>query len=123
MGTADEWVVDSAGIGGWHVGNSPDHRARKILRNHNVEYDGKARQIEKEDFNNFDYIFGMDEDNIADLKQYAPADSKAKILLLGDFDPEGKRIIRDPYYDSGSDGFEVCYQQCMRSCKAFLEQL
>lgn len=42
----------------------------------------------------------MDEDNISDLKHKKPKDSKAEILLLGDFDPEGDRIIRDPYYVS-----------------------
>lgn len=40
----------------------------------------------------------MDDDNISDLNSKAPKGSSAKILLLGDFDPEGERIIRDPYY-------------------------
>lgn len=57
-------------------------------------------QIKSADFNEFDYVFGMDEENIADLKQRAPKNCKAKILLLGEFDPEGDRIIRDPYYVS-----------------------
>lgn len=65
----------------------------------------------------------MDENNITDLKGQAPNGSKAKILMLGDFDPQGERIIRDPYYDSGSAGFEKCYEQCLRSCTAFLDQL
>lgn len=42
----------------------------------------------------------MDENNISNLEGQAPEGSKAKILLLGDFDPEGERIIRDPYYVS-----------------------
>lgn len=42
----------------------------------------------------------MDENNIAGLKREAPANSNAKIFLLGDFDPQGERIIRDPYYVS-----------------------
>lgn len=45
----------------------------------------------------FDYIFGMDEYNMIDLRERAPKDGKAKLLLLGDFDPEGVREIRDPY--------------------------
>lgn len=40
----------------------------------------------------------MDEDNIADLKRVGSKNSRAKVLMLGDFDPEGDRIIRDPYY-------------------------
>lgn len=118
----DKWVADSAAIGSWHAGNSPDHRTSSTLEKHSVSYNGKARQIKSADFNEFDYVFGMDEENIADLKQRAPKNCKAKILLLGEFDPEGDRIIRDPYYDSGADGFEKCYQQCMRSCNAFLDK-
>lgn len=45
----------------------------------------------------------MDENNISGLKNEAPSKSKAKILLLGDFDPQGERIIRDPYYVSPLD--------------------
>lgn len=40
----------------------------------------------------------MDDENISDLNSKSPKESSAKILLLGDFDPEGERIIRDPYY-------------------------
>lgn len=55
-------------------------------------------QIVPEDFNHYDYIFGMDEANMRDLNKRAPKGSKAKLLLFGDFDPQGDRIIRDPYY-------------------------
>lgn len=40
----------------------------------------------------------MDDENISDLNERKPSGTKAKILLLGDFDPQGERIIRDPYY-------------------------
>lgn len=70
------------------------------MKKHNLEYKNKARQIKTEDFRHYDYIFGMDDENIEDLKGLAPTDGTAKLLLLGDFDPEGERIIRDPYYVS-----------------------
>lgn len=56
--------------------------------------------MKKADFSEFDYIFGMDDDNIHDLGAMAPGQCKAKIDLLGNHDPEGERIIRDPYYVS-----------------------
>jgi low molecular weight phosphotyrosine protein phosphatase len=56
--------------------------------------------VKKSDFNEFDYIFGMDDDNMDDLNSLAPSGSKAKLELLGTYDPEGERIIRDPYYVS-----------------------
>ncbi|CAG9815016.1 unnamed protein product [Phaedon cochleariae] len=122
-GIADQWVIDSAAVSGRHNGSPPNSRARQVLESHNMQCKRRARQIKDEDFNRFDYIFGMDEHNISSLKDQAPRDCKAKILLLGDFDPEGDRIIQDPYFENGTEGFEKCYQQCMRSCTAFLEQL
>lgn len=117
------WRIDSAAIGDWHTGKKPDTRALATMEKHNLmPYTNKARQVRQSDFSSFDYIFGMDTENIVDLKGMAPANCSAKILLLGDFDPKGVRIIRDPYYDRGSEGFEDCYVQCVRSCKSFFEK-
>ncbi|XP_069961831.1 low molecular weight phosphotyrosine protein phosphatase 1 isoform X2 [Bactrocera oleae] len=121
-GASDEWKVDSAALGSWHVGNPPDHRALKIMQNHNINYKNKARQIKKDDFLQFDYIFGMDEENMSELRNLSPANSKAKLLLLGDFGlDKSDRIIVDPYYQRGDAGFEKAYQQCVVACAAFLK--
>lgn len=145
-GEEADWEIDSAAIGAWHVGRDPDQRALATMRKHNLTYNNRARQIKTPDFKKYDYIFGMDDENIDDLKRMIPPDSTTKILLLGDFDPQGDRIIRDPYYvsslmnptfelqfshlfllyiqqDRGSDGFEKAYEQCVRCCKNFLTQV
>lgn len=57
-------------------------------------------QITKGDFEKFDYIFGMDDENMSALEHKAPKSSKAELHLLGAFDPDEDRIIRDPYYVS-----------------------
>ncbi|KDR14944.1 low molecular weight phosphotyrosine protein phosphatase 1-like [Zootermopsis nevadensis] len=121
MGKLNEWEVDSAALGSWHVGGRPDRRASKILQNNGIDYSHRVRQITKDDFNKFDFIFGMDESNMRSLNKEKPPGSKAQLILLGSFDPQGERIIRDPYYDDNDAGFEKCYQQCIRSCRAFLE--
>lgn len=120
---SNHWKVDSAAIGSWHVGGPPDSRAMKCLTANHVSYTHTVRQIKKVDYNNFDYIFGMDGDNMSALKKQSPSGSKAQLLLLGEFDPEGEKIIRDPYYDNDDAGFEKCYQQCVRSCTAFIESI
>ncbi|XP_053682746.1 low molecular weight phosphotyrosine protein phosphatase 1-like [Sabethes cyaneus] len=123
-GVADRWEVDSAAIGAWHVGKEPDHRALGIMKKYNLPYDNRARQIKKSDFNHYDYIFGMDKENMSDLKRLEPSESTAKLLMLGDFDPEApSKIIRDPYYDEGAAGFEQCYKQCIRCCLAFFTKV
>lgn len=93
------------------------------MKNHNLSYTNKARQIETEDFNKFDFIFGMDDKNMEDLNSMKPDGAKAKVLLLGEFDPQGERNIRDPYYDRGLAGFERTYEQSVRCCEAFLKKV
>ena len=57
-------------------------------------------QLKKADFNHYDYIFGMDHENIADIKDMAPKAYTANIELFGSYDPEKELLIRDPYYVS-----------------------
>ncbi|XP_064550417.1 low molecular weight phosphotyrosine protein phosphatase 1 [Drosophila montana] len=116
-------VVDSAALGSWHVGNRADPRALSTLKNHGLKSTHIVRQIKKQDFTDFDYIFGMDEDNMSQLRNLAPKGSKAELLMLGDFGlSEKDRIIEDPYYQSGAEGFETAYQQCVVACEAFVKQ-
>ncbi|CAH2102118.1 unnamed protein product [Euphydryas editha] len=123
MGVGHLWEVDSAGIADWNVGYSPTDRAMSTIRKYGLRYKNLGRQITTEDFNKFDFIFGMDEKNISDLRSMAPENCKAKIYLLGEFDPEGERIIRDPYFDKDDRGFDKAYEQAVRCAKGFLEQL
>lgn len=119
---SDNFHIDSAAIGPWHVGKNPDRRALETMKNHNLEYSNKARRLVPADFKKFDFIFGMDYENMSDLEDMKPSDGKAKLLLLGDFDPQGEKIIRDPYYDSNSDGFEKAFVQSVRCCENFLKK-
>lgn len=119
----DQWEVDSAATGEWHVGKKPDKRAIQCMQDHCVEMDHRARLVRSSDFRHFQYIFGMDEANMRDLRALAPSDSTAQIEMLGSYDPEGKSVIRDPYYDNGSQGFEEVYRQCLRCCQAFLDKV
>ncbi|KAL7988022.1 hypothetical protein Chor_006941 [Crotalus horridus] len=120
---ARQWIIDSGGVSDWNVGRCPDPRALNCLRNHEIETAHKARQITKDDFLTFDYILCMDESNLQDLRRKCNQikNCKAKIELLGSYDPENQLIIEDPYYGNDED-FETVYQQCLRCCKEFLEK-
>ncbi|XP_041486259.1 low molecular weight phosphotyrosine protein phosphatase isoform X1 [Microtus oregoni] len=117
------WRIDSAATSTYEVGNPPDYRGQNCMRQHGIPMNHTARQITKEDFATFDYILCMDESNLRDLnrKSNQVKNCKAKIELLGSYDPQKQLIIEDPYYGNDSD-FEVVYQQCLRCCKAFLEK-
>ncbi|XP_043962490.1 low molecular weight phosphotyrosine protein phosphatase isoform X2 [Gambusia affinis] len=122
-GVVDKWVIDSGATSDWNTGSSPDIRGLACLRKHGIETSHRARQVTKDDFMNFEYILCMDESNLSDLNKKAKSvkNSNAKIELLGSYDPQNQRIIKDPYYGSDAD-FENVYEQCLRCCKAFLEK-
>jgi low molecular weight phosphotyrosine protein phosphatase len=120
-GLADKWIIDSAAIGLWNIGNGPDSRAVACLAKHSLKTNHIARQIVEEDFDKFDVIFGMDFENLRALKKLKPPKSRAQVMLLGDFDPQRVQIIEDPYQGSYND-FETVYAQCSRCCHSLLDQ-
>jgi low molecular weight phosphotyrosine protein phosphatase len=121
QGKECQWVIDSAGIGDWHVGNRPDKRGLAILKRNGVSNSHRARQVCPEDFRKFDLILAFDESNVEDLGDFKPKDSTAKVELFGDYDPKGEKIIHDPYYGD-EEGFEVMYEHCYRCCEEFLKK-
>uniref|UniRef100_A0A8W4FLI1 Low molecular weight phosphotyrosine protein phosphatase n=1 Tax=Sus scrofa TaxID=9823 RepID=A0A8W4FLI1_PIG len=121
---SDNWRIDSAATSTYELGNPPDYRGQACMKRHGVPMSHIARQITKEDFATFDYILCMDESNLRDLnrKGNQVKNCRAKIELLGSYDPQKQLIIEDPYYGNDSD-FEAVYQQCVRCCRAFLEKV
>ncbi|MCJ8741409.1 hypothetical protein PDJAM_G00070420 [Pangasius djambal] len=119
----DKWVIDSGATSDWNIGSAPDERSVACLKKHNTDTDHRARQVTKEDFATFEYILCMDESNLRDLNRKANSvkNCKAKIELLGSYDPEKQLVIQDPYYGSEQD-FEMVYEQCVRCCRVFLER-
>ena len=64
----------------------------------------------------------MDSSHLLGLNQLKPEGSKAKIMLFGEFDPQGVRDIADPYFRD-LDAYEMVYQQVSRCTEAFLKHL
>jgi protein-tyrosine phosphatase len=95
--------IDSAGTGGWHVGDPPYRPAiaAAARRGHDLSPQ-RARQVETEDFRRFDLILAMDRQNLADLRALAPADARAQVTLF--LDPIGGGDVPDPYYTRDFDG-------------------
>ncbi|CAG0919738.1 unnamed protein product [Notodromas monacha] len=97
-GVLNEWKIDSAATGPWHIGKRSDRRAIKVLSEAGLDDTHRARLLRKEDFEDFYYIFGMDDSNMDDIASECPKNFKGVMKLLGEYDPEAKRIVRDPYY-------------------------
>ncbi|XP_320059.5 low molecular weight phosphotyrosine protein phosphatase 1 isoform X2 [Anopheles gambiae] len=117
-----DWYVDSAALREWNVGRGPEERALAVLAEHGLTSDHIGRLIGPDDFRQFDYVFGMDESNVADLLHRAPVDGRAKIELLGNYrGKELDRIIIDPYFEHGIHGFRRCFDQIMICCANFIK--
>lgn len=100
--------VDSAGTGAWHVDAAPDKRAIQVAAKSGYNLKKlKARLLVPEDFDQFDYIIGMDSENLSIIRDMAPPDHQKYTGLLLDFaqDIEYKEVP-DPYY-GGTKGFEL----------------
>ncbi len=99
--------VDSAGTLSAHAKEKPDHRSQKAGIARGYSFDGiKARKVTLKDFNDFDLILAMDNDNIEELRKIAPAASQGKIHLMLDFAPgHEEEQVPDPYY-GGAKGFD-----------------
>ncbi len=116
--------ADSAGTGGWHVGEPPDVRARAVARRHGVAIDHyAARQIEPEDFFRFDEIVALDRQNLVDLAGLAPREATARLSLLLDAVP-GRvgESIADPYYGTAKD-FERTWADVVLGARGLLDRL
>lgn len=97
--------VDSAGTGGWHVGEPPDRRMTAAAAEDDLHLLGAARQLIVEDFDRFDLLVAMDQTNLEDLRRLAPDDeARDRIRLFRDYAGEYGEAVPDPYY-GGPDGF------------------
>ena len=104
----NQWTIDSAGTGAWHVGNPPDSRAQSAASHRGYDLSAiKARQVVDSDFDDFDYILAMDKDNLAHLTAMANQRRYGGHLgLFLDFAHSSIKEVPDPYY-GGSQGFET----------------
>ncbi|XP_071663126.1 low molecular weight phosphotyrosine protein phosphatase isoform X2 [Patagioenas fasciata] len=96
----NKWRIDSAATSAYEIGSPPDYRGQSCMKKHGITMNHIARQVTKDDFQTFDYILCMDESNLRDLKRKSNQvqNCKAKIELLGTYDPQKQLIIEDPYY-------------------------
>ncbi len=120
-----EYIVDSAGTGGWHSGEQPDKRSILTAKNRGIDITHqKARKFQKSDFDNFDYIYVMDNQNFKDVVSLAENENhKNKIQLILEEIFPGERVdVPDPYY-GGQDGFEKVYDMLDEACEIIAKKL
>lgn len=122
-GLSDKFVIDSAGIGAWHVGQLPDKRMREHGVRRGYRIDHIARQFDAtKDFDRFDYIIVMDEDNYRNItRQARNDDDRKKVIRMANYfiKYKGRTSVPDPYYGDGED-FELALDLIEDGCRGLL---
>ncbi|WP_298635420.1 low molecular weight protein-tyrosine-phosphatase [uncultured Umboniibacter sp.] len=115
--------LDSAGTGSWHIGKAPDARMLATLASHGIDAsDLRARQFGAADFEQFDLIIAMDEQNRRDIEQLRPPGATTPVRCLLEFSGTHRGDVTDPYYED-EKGFELCFNQVVSGCEGLWEQL
>ena len=121
---SNEFFVDSAGTGNWHVGQPPDKRSVSVAGKYGIDISSQtARQFETKDFDEFDLILAMDEsnyDNIISLANSEKDKAKVKLILEG-LDLEDKNVP-DPYF-GGDEGFDSVYRLLDQATNILVEKI
>ncbi|MCO7184767.1 low molecular weight phosphotyrosine protein phosphatase [Tenacibaculum sp. XPcli2-G] len=123
--SSESFVVDSAGTAGYHVGELPDERSIEVARKYGIDITNqRSRKFTKADFDKFDIIFAMDQNNYADivaLSENEEQHEKVK-MILNELYPDENRSVPDPYY-GGDQGFENVYKMLDEACEIIASKL
>ena len=125
-GLNDNFIVDSAGTGSWHIGKNADNRMRIAAKKRGVEILSKARQINAKDFEKFNYIIAMDDsnfENISHIKYKKSLSDFSSIIKIQNFKSVFEETeVPDPYF-GGDGGFNNVLDILEDSVSGFLESI
>jgi protein-tyrosine phosphatase len=114
---------DSCGTSNYNIGEAPDHRAIRNATQNGVQVQHIARQLNRQDLEDFDLILAMDRNNLDGIWRLPNAASYSqKIKLIRDFDPFGGGEVPDPYY-GGEKDFQEVFEMLNRSIENLIAEI
>jgi protein-tyrosine phosphatase len=116
--------IDSAGTADYHIGEPPDRRAVAAARRRGYDIAGlRARLVQPEDFERFEFVLAMDRANLSELQSRRPPNARSKVALFLEFAPDsGVAEVPDPYY-GGIEDFEQVLDLCETAARGLLTGL
>ena len=123
--SSDKFIVDSAGTGAYHIGNSPDYRSIAVAKKNGIDISmQQARQFKVSDFDEFDIIYAMDSSNYKNILSLAQSESdKEKVKLILNENPDlTNKNVPDPYHGDTSD-FEYVFKILDETCFLIADKL
>lgn len=119
-GSSNNFIIKSAATSYEEVGNDIHYGTRDKLVQKGISFTKrKATRITPEDYDKYDYIIGMEESNIRNIKRIVGEDVDNKICKLLDFS-DNPRDIADPWY---TENFEITYKDIVEGCNFFIKYL
>lgn len=124
LGKENEYEIASAAttedaiISG--IGHDIDVRSQRVMNEHGIPFNHRqARKMVKSDYEKYDYIIGMDEENFFDMNHISAGDTERKEYKLLSF--AGSMMdVDDPWY---TGDFEAAYQDIYRGCEALIKKI
>ena len=125
-GLSEQFEVDSAGTGGWHVGEPADKRMRAAAERRGIQLPSRARQISLDDLSHYDLVLTMDHANLTDVNALAAeAGQRASASIkpmLSYATVSDVAEVPDPYY-GGDDGFDLVLDMLEDACSNLLDEI
>lgn len=119
-GLGKDFYIESAATSDEELGNPVYPPARRKLKEHGLDCDGKsARQITASDYDRFDYIVAMDKMNLSNISYIIKSDPEHKISLLMDY-TSTKMDVADPWF---TGDFDVTWDDVSRGCSGLLKKI
>ena len=118
------WVVESAGTNGYHVGEAPHRLSQKVAKLNGIDIcEQKARRFVKDDFDRYDKIYAMADDVIDDIKSIAKEKyDPAKVdLFLNELYPGKNKSVPDPWYGT-EPGYHDVYKLINETCEKIISK-
>jgi protein-tyrosine phosphatase len=119
-----DWIVESAGTNGYHVGEPPHKLSQKVAKLNGVDIcDQVARQFKKEDMDRYDKIYAMADDVVDDIRQIAKEkyDPEKVDLFMNELHPGENRSVPDPWYGT-EPGYHEVYKLIDATCERIIEK-
>ena len=116
----DGFYIASSATSTEEIGNPVHKGTRNKLREHGISVDGKyAIQLTRKDYDNYDYIIGMEQRNVSNIVRIIGEDIEKKVHCLLDYS-DHPRDIADPWY---TGDFDQTYEDIVQGCEAFLHHI
>ncbi len=119
-----DWVVDSAGTNGYHVGEAPHHLSQKVARLNGIDISGqRARRFSGVDFDQYDKIYAMAGDVVEEMKRLAKKQFQpGKVdLLMNELLPGSNMDVPDPWYGT-EPGYHKVYKMIDEACDIIISR-